>query len=131
MGGQLRKSVRVGAPKGSGVAIQSVGWGAEGKWGRGEASGSLWGHRVASQSVGVGEGVPKRGIGSAGNNGSAPFAREKTPPPPYGHRSRKSGEWEASFWLPPRPKAEKSGKWGSAGMASEGRCEGLPPMAVP
>ena len=68
MGGQLRKSVRVGAPKGSGVAIQSVGWGTEGEWGRGEASGSLWGHRVASQSVGVGEGVPKRHAARTANN---------------------------------------------------------------
>jgi hypothetical protein len=49
---------------------------------------------------GVGEGVPKRGIGSAGNIVSAPFAREKPLPV----------RW------PPLP--EKSGEWGRAGVAS-------------
>ena len=51
----------------------------------------LGGRWEAIQSVGVG--VPKRGVRHTGNIASAPFAREKPPPPPFGQ----SGGVEACF----------------------------------
>jgi hypothetical protein len=51
----------------------------------------LGGRWEASQSVGVG--VPKRGVRHTGNIASAPFAREKPPPPPLGQ----SGVWRPAF----------------------------------
>ena len=46
--------------------------------------------KLGGQSVGVG--VPKWGVRHTGNIASAPFAREKPPPPPLGQ----SGGVEAS-----------------------------------
>jgi len=71
--------------------------GVGGQWGK-SGWGCGWGSWGAIQSVGVGRGigVPNRGVRHTGNIASAPFAREKPPPPPFGHRSRKSGGGEAS-----------------------------------
>jgi hypothetical protein len=69
----------------------------------------------SGKSVGVGGiGVPKWGVRHTGNNASAPFAREKPPPPHFGHRSRKSGGGEAS-----RPKASLSPGVGSGGVGGQ------------
>jgi len=58
-----------------------------------------FGHPVGGGAKGVPKGVPVR----TGAGGSAPFAREKPPPPPLGQ----SGSGEAS-----RPKAS-IGRWGA------------------
>jgi hypothetical protein len=60
--------------------------------GEGAPKGWPGGQWAPIQSVGGGRGigVPKRRVRHAGNGGSPPFAREKPPPPPLGHRSPKS-----------------------------------------